>query len=111
VSVCIAHTSTTWPTLQHAPRIGVSVLGAEQEAIARRLASKEPGRFDDVPWSAHDSGAVVVPGASAWLDCTVADRVRAGDHDIVLLDVVELDSDPEIAPLVFHASAYRRLHI
>lgn len=111
VSVCIAHTSTTWPVLQRAPRLGVSVLGAEQEAIARRMASRDLDRFDGVAWSARDSGAIVIDGASAWLDCTIEDRFRAGDHDIVLLGVVELDSDPAVTPLVFHASAFRRLEI
>ncbi len=111
VSVCIAHTSTTWPILQGAPRLGVSVLGADQESIARRMASRDLDRFEGVGWSSRDNGAVVLDGVSAWLDCTIEDRFRAGDHDIVLLRVVELDADPSIAPLVFHASAFRRLEI
>jgi len=111
VSVCIAHTSTTWPILQGAPRLGVSVLGADQEQIARRMASRDLDRFDGVAWRALESGAVVIDGVSAWLDCTIEDRFRAGDHDIVLLRVVELDADLEVTPLVFHASAFRRLEI
>jgi flavin reductase (DIM6/NTAB) family NADH-FMN oxidoreductase RutF len=109
VSVCIAHSSTTWPSLVHAPRLGVSVLSAAQESVARRLASREPGRFDELAWRATADGAVLVDGASAWLDCAIEDQFRAGDHDIVLLRVLELDADHAIAPLVFHASAFRRL--
>jgi flavin reductase (DIM6/NTAB) family NADH-FMN oxidoreductase RutF len=111
VSVCIAHTSTTWPILQGAPRLGVSVLGADQESIARRMASRDLDRFEGVGWSSRDGGAIVLDGVSAWLDCTIEGRFRAGDHEIVLLRVVELDADPSIAPLVFHASAFRRLEI
>jgi flavin reductase (DIM6/NTAB) family NADH-FMN oxidoreductase RutF len=109
VSVCVAHTSTTWPTLARASRVGVSVLSSGQESVARRLASKEPDRFAELAWRASDDGAVVIHGASAWFDCTIADRVRAGDHDIVLLQVHDLDVDPDSSPLVFHASAFRRL--
>src|SRR5258708_28096524 len=31
VSVCIGHSSTTWPVLRTADRLGISVLGAHQE--------------------------------------------------------------------------------
>ncbi len=35
VSVCIAHSSRTWPRLREIPRLGISVLGAHQEAASR----------------------------------------------------------------------------
>jgi flavin reductase (DIM6/NTAB) family NADH-FMN oxidoreductase RutF len=40
VSVCVARTSTTWPALRDAPAIGVSVLGAHQEDIGRRVGAR-----------------------------------------------------------------------
>lgn len=111
VSVCIAHTSTTWPRIAHAPRLGVSVLAHDQEWVARLMAARDTDRFAGVRWRALPGGAVVLDGASAWLDCTVQDRFRAGDHDIVVLRVEELDADPLNPPLVFHASGFRRLEV
>lgn len=108
VSVCIAHTSTTWPSLRGLPRIGVSVLSAEQEPVARSLSSRAPDRFDSIGWTAGSDGSVRIDGASAWIDCSIENEVRAGDHDIVVLRVVELDGDPAVDPLVFHGSSYRR---
>lgn len=108
MSVCIAHTSTTWPRLRDLPRIGVSVLSAEQEHVARALASRDGDRFATIGWSAGPDGSVRIDGASAWLDCSIDTVVRAGDHDIVVLQVVELDGDPAVDPLVFHGSTYRR---
>jgi flavin reductase (DIM6/NTAB) family NADH-FMN oxidoreductase RutF len=108
VSVCIAHTSTTWPLLRDLPRIGVSVLSAEQEHVARALGSRDGDRFAAIGWSAGPDGSVRIDGASAWLDCSIDTVVRAGDHDIVVLRVVELDGDPAVDPLVFHGSTYRR---
>jgi flavin reductase (DIM6/NTAB) family NADH-FMN oxidoreductase RutF len=35
VSVCMAHSSSTWPSLRRAPSIGVSVLAAGHGDIAR----------------------------------------------------------------------------
>lgn len=110
VSVCVAHTSTTWPELRDRPRIGVSVLGAHQEAASRRLSAKGVDRFAGTQWTSTDAGAVHLAGASAWFDCEIERTIRAGDHDIVLLRVHDLGSDPDVTPLVFHGSVYRRLH-
>ena len=109
VSVCMAHSSTTWPSLSRAPRLGVSVLGADQEGVARRLASREPDRFASLSWTSTNDGAVLLDQAAAWLECTIERQVEAGDHDIVLLRVVTLDVDHDVSPLVFHGSRFRRL--
>lgn len=109
VSLCVAHTSTTWPRLRTAPRLGVSVLGAHHEPAARQLAGPSAGRFADLRWRRTAHGAVVLDGVSAWLETSVANQVRAGDHDIIVMVVHDLAVDPAVAPLVFHASRYREL--
>jgi flavin reductase (DIM6/NTAB) family NADH-FMN oxidoreductase RutF len=85
VSVCVATTSTTWPTLRRASRIGVSVLSHEQEAASRSLAARGIDRFAGLSWHATDDGAILLSDASAWFDCSVEREIRAGDHEIVLL--------------------------
>ncbi|MBV9593882.1 MAG: flavin reductase family protein [Actinobacteria bacterium] len=109
VSVCVAHSSTTWPVLRPAPRVGVSVLSAGQEDACRRLSARDGDRFAALDWRSHDSGAVVLADAGAWLECSIEQQVRAGDHDIVILRVHDLDADEAISPLVFHGSQFRRL--
>jgi flavin reductase (DIM6/NTAB) family NADH-FMN oxidoreductase RutF len=109
VSVCIAHSSTTWPRIHGMPRIGISVLGQHQEDICRRLAARDVDRFAALPWRAAASGAVFVEGSSAWLECSVHQEVPVGDHDVILLRVHAYDADPAVAPLVFHGSRFRQL--
>ncbi len=111
VSVCVARTSTTWPLLRGVARLGVSVLSAGQENAGRQLAARNVDRFAGLGWGATPDGAVLLDGASAWLDCSTEQQVRAGDHDIVVLRVHDLDADSELAPLVFHASRFRRLEL
>jgi len=109
VSVCVANTSATWPKLATLNRLGLSVLAGDHAPIARALASKNGDRFSGVDWMATDSGAVFVHGATLWLECAPYKRVEAGDHEIVVLQIVSLAMYPDVAPMVFHRSGFREL--
>ncbi len=56
-----------------------------------------------------NDGAVFIKGTGVWLGSAIEQLVPAGDHTIVVLRVCELTVDPEIAPIVFHRSGFRRL--
>jgi flavin reductase (DIM6/NTAB) family NADH-FMN oxidoreductase RutF len=107
VSVCVANTSSTWPKLADLPRLGLSVLA--DGLVARALSAKNGDRFADVQWEAADSGAVFVHGATLWLECAPFKRVEAGDHEIVVLQITALAMYPDIAPIIFHRSAFHGL--
>jgi flavin reductase (DIM6/NTAB) family NADH-FMN oxidoreductase RutF len=108
--VCVAHTSSTGERLAAVDRVGVSVLGSTHEVGCRALSSKDPDRFASIDWRSTELGAVLIDGATAWLDCEVDQIHDAGDHKIVLLRILDLDADVEVAPLVFHGSRFRALH-
>ncbi|MFD0633343.1 flavin reductase family protein [Catenulispora yoronensis] len=109
VSVCADLKSATWPLLRGSARLGISILAAHQEQVCRQLSSKSADRFAAVDFRATADGAVFVEGASAWLDCSIQDVFPAGDHDIIVFRVHDLDDDPAVAPLVFHSSGFRSL--
>jgi flavin reductase (DIM6/NTAB) family NADH-FMN oxidoreductase RutF len=109
VLVCIQNGSATWKKLKVAPRIGVSVLGEEQDRACAQLAARSGNRFDRLDWSATEGGAVVLEGAAVLLDCSVVEEIGAGDHQLVLLRVEELQFRPTVNPLVFHGSRFRKL--
>ncbi|AUG80083.1 hypothetical protein CFP65_5377 [Kitasatospora sp. MMS16-BH015] len=110
VSVCADRASSTWPVLRSRPRLGISVLAAEHQDACLRLASRTAAdRFAGLDWRATEAGAVVLPAAAAWFECSIDQLVPAGDHDIVLLRVHDLAATPATAPLVFHGGRFRRL--
>jgi flavin reductase (DIM6/NTAB) family NADH-FMN oxidoreductase RutF len=109
VSVCVANSSTTWPKLARLERLGLSVLAGEHAPVARALASKTGNRFSGVDWMATDTGAVFVHGATLWLECAPYKRIEAGDHEIVVLQIVSLAIYPDVAPMVFHRSNFHEL--
>lgn len=63
----------------------VSVLSQAQQALARQFATgSRAQRFDGVPLQRLPSQRVCLPGAAAWFDCELHQRVEAGDHHILI---------------------------
>lgn len=107
VAFAVMNTSTTWPVIRDAERIGISVMASDHDAICRQIASKDKSRrFEGVETHVGESGALFLLGAPVWLECTLYSQVPAGDHDLVLLKVEGLGLNPELRPLVFHASSF-----
>jgi flavin reductase (DIM6/NTAB) family NADH-FMN oxidoreductase RutF len=100
--------STSWPKVQPAGRFCVNVLAADQEAICRRFAAKGDDKFNGLSWRSAGSGAPIIDGVLAWIDCDLETVHEAGDHYIVLGRVRELAVERASLPLVFYQGGYGR---
>ncbi|MEE1652028.1 flavin reductase family protein [Brachybacterium sp. J144] len=110
VSVAVQHSSRTWPLLRAHGRLGVTVLGANQRGVTRQLAGPDrERRFDGLDVEVDEGGALVLRDAPAWMTVTLHDEMRAGDHDLALLEVLAVDSSPAAAAMVFHRSRFKGL--
>ena len=110
VSFCVSTSSSTWPLLREAGRLGLSVLADHHDAVCRRLAGPREQRFAGLPFRVTGNGAVLLDEAVATYDCSIHEEVVAGDHVIVLLEVHEVGGGDGEHPLVFHRSAFAKLH-
>ena len=112
VSICVQRGSSTWPLLASSPMIGLSVLAAAQQALCRQLAARNHfDRFTGAGWSATRNGAVLIADAAAWLECDLQDVLTVGDHELVILQVRRHRANPDVPPLVFHASQFHSLTV
>ncbi len=109
VSFCVQNTSETWPKLKGLPFLGISLLGESHDDAARSLAAKTGDRFAGLDTVSRESGAVFVAGTSVWLESAIEQLIPAGDHTIVILRVNDITVHPEVPPIVFHRSTFRRL--
>ncbi|MEP9384723.1 flavin reductase family protein [Nocardioides sp. KR10-350] len=108
VSFAVAGTSKTWPELRRATHLGVTVLAESHREVCRQLAGPVDQRFDGIPVSASDDGALTLDEGVARFDCTIYREVEAGDHVLVLLALHAVEHS-EGQPLVFHRSGFGRL--
>ena len=108
-SFCVGHGSSSWTKLRDNGQFCVSVLGADQEAVSRVFASKEPDKFAAIGWGRPPLGEPRIPRALAWMDCTHFDVHGEGDHDIVVGQVHDLGVAHEGTPLIFFRGGYSSL--
>ncbi|KJX74548.1 flavin reductase family protein [Mycobacterium lepromatosis] len=109
VSFCVQNVSMAWLKLKAVPMLGISVLGEAHDEVARTLATKTEDRFAGLETVSSDTGAVFIKGTSLWLESAIKQLIPAGDHTIVVLRVSQVTVDPDVEPIVFHRSMFRRL--
>ena len=92
---------------------GVSVLAESQRQAAEWFAVQgRPlvGQLDRYPHHRGWTGAALLDGAVAWLECRTRAVYDGGDHDIVLGEVIAaVEGDRDTAPLLYHRGRYGRL--
>ncbi|HEV2146262.1 MAG TPA: flavin reductase family protein [Longimicrobiaceae bacterium] len=109
VLVCVEHGADTHDCIRAAGRFAINVLEEEGgESLSRRFATwGVEDKFRGVAWREERTGAPVLEGALAWLDCRVAQELQGGDHTIFLGEVVAADAR-EGTPLVYYRGGYGR---
>ena len=113
VLVCLNEKSCGLGLIERAGAFVVNVLSAGQQDVSRRFASRNrpagSAMFDGVPFEPGVTGCPVLVDATASFDCRLWQSHRAGDHLIVLGEVVALVHRPQLEPLIFHAGTYKAL--
>lgn len=111
VLVCVNRTAAIHQTVVDSGSFAVSILSARQEHVARYFAShtrpRGPREFDAVGWTPGPStGAPLIDGALAWMECTLAAAYEGGDHSIFLGSVLASSSGPACDALVFFGGRF-----
>jgi 3-hydroxy-9,10-secoandrosta-1,3,5(10)-triene-9,17-dione monooxygenase reductase component len=106
VLFCVDRVSQTWPVVERTGVFCVNVLADDQEHVARMFSTRGVDRFAGIGWDAAPSGAPILDGVLAWIDCTVERVDEGGDHFIVIGRVLDLGVRREARPLVFFRGGY-----
>ncbi|MFI9547338.1 flavin reductase family protein [Streptomyces sp. NPDC052016] len=102
--------ASSWPALSRADHVGVHILGEHQQELAATFARSGADRFGaPTAWREGPEGVPVLDDVLAWLVCRVVTRVPAGDHRIVLAEVVVGDPAGAGRPLLYHQGRFTAL--
>jgi 3-hydroxy-9,10-secoandrosta-1,3,5(10)-triene-9,17-dione monooxygenase reductase component len=103
-----AHTSTTWPRIRRAAQFAINILADDQEALCRTFAVSGADKFATVGWQAGVTGAPLLDGVIAHIECRLETVLAGGDHDIVIGSPVAMAEYPALDPLLFFRGTFGR---
>jgi len=102
---CANEGSATGAAIRKCGLFSVSILGQHQHDLSARFTGQHKSRFDDLVVAFTAEGLPLLEGAAAQLCCKVSGIHKAGDHEIILGEVLT-GKEAACSPLVFHKGRY-----
>jgi 3-hydroxy-9,10-secoandrosta-1,3,5(10)-triene-9,17-dione monooxygenase reductase component len=98
----------TLGVIEQSGSFAVSVLSARQRAVSERFARAVPSveKFRELPVHRGATGAPILDGVIAAVECRLTSVVPAHDHRLLLGEVVRTELGSDTSPLLFFRSGY-----
>jgi len=96
--VCPGRFLSSFDAFESCQKFAISILAEGQEDVSNIFATYDGDRFEQIAWNADTQDIPVMDGAAATFSCKTAQVIPAGDHIILLGEVVD-----------FHATQQRGL--
>jgi len=103
---CIECRAAAYPAFMAADSYGFTILRADQQAVSERFARYDAQKLSDDEIELWETGAPILKQRLAGFDCKISARHKAGDHVILIGEVMRFDS-VNGAPIIYFASNYR----
>jgi flavin reductase (DIM6/NTAB) family NADH-FMN oxidoreductase RutF len=90
----------------------LNILGERSEGTARFFADNarlDGPEFRQGSYSLGKTGSPILSEATGYLEATIHSTHEAGDHTIIVAQVVNLEIAREEPPLIYYRSGYRQL--
>jgi flavin reductase (DIM6/NTAB) family NADH-FMN oxidoreductase RutF len=102
--VAVNRASSSWPLLRQHRYFGVNILNADQVDIAERFTGKGglkgAERFAGAEWTERASGARLLSGALAAIECEAEEIIERHSHAVIIGRVLHVElaaDDPALA--------------
>jgi flavin reductase (DIM6/NTAB) family NADH-FMN oxidoreductase RutF len=114
ILVCVDREAVMHERIQATGAFGVSVLTGTQEHLARYFADRRRpqglAQFAPLQWApGRMTGAPLLSGALAWIECGLRDAYTVGDHSIFIGAVLDLAPGTDRGALLFFGGRFWQL--
>jgi len=112
ILVTLQHDTRTYRLVTDSRIAGITILSAEQADLSDRFAGKVPehaDRFEGVDTFTWKTGAPLIVGGLAYLDCRVASTHPLPLSTLFILDVIAARPSEKDKPLVYFDRLYHGL--
>jgi flavin reductase (DIM6/NTAB) family NADH-FMN oxidoreductase RutF/DNA-binding GntR family transcriptional regulator len=110
IVTCLNAASSTQDVIRRAGAFAVNILADDQEHLAGLFARPGTDPFLDLPCEPGITGAPILAGALAVLECQIAQEVRGGSHRVLLANVVRASAG-EGTPLAYFRGRFGRIEL
>jgi len=111
VLICINREARSYLFISESKVFCVNILSGDQQQLAERFASKiRQNQFEGVPYEVGVTGAAIISGTVAHLECEVAEEHHAGTHSIFIGRVISCASRSG-SPLGYYSGAFHDFRI
>ncbi|MDQ7089873.1 MAG: flavin reductase family protein [Methylococcales bacterium] len=110
ILVCLNQNTETQAGVFEAQAFAVNVLTINQETVSNQFAggASQEERFANVSWHEGKTGMPVFDKALVSIECTVAEKILAGTHWVIIGNVEQIKCHSG-DPLLYYNSEYSRL--
>ncbi|WP_342433723.1 flavin reductase family protein [Neobacillus sp. FSL H8-0543] len=98
---CIDKKSSSYETFLKAGRFAVHTLSSDQTEACWAFAGKSSDRFVEVNWYTSENKLPIIKDSLGTLECLTVQQIDAGDHIILVGEVIELSKNDK-EPLLFY---------
>ncbi len=113
VLVCVDNNASFLGVIRDAKKFAINFLAEDQKSTSDWFAGKGrdvEDQFADIAHENGENGAPVLTGALATLECEIHEDIPGGDHAIIVGRVTNIVAEEDVRPpLMFYASAYRKM--
>lgn len=113
ILVCVEHSTLTHRLLAEPGGFAVNMLSERGEATSRFFADNarlDGPEFREGSYRMGVTGSPILLEATAYLEARIHSTHEAGDHTVVVGEVIALEVLTEDEPLIFYRGGYRRLN-
>jgi flavin reductase (DIM6/NTAB) family NADH-FMN oxidoreductase RutF len=102
----LQNNSECYQAFEKADKFAVNILAQDQQDKSNAYAKKGDHALAADDFRLGKTGTPILRGAVTSFECRVWARYPGGDHVILVGEVLEMESNANKAPLLFHAGKY-----
>lgn len=92
---------STYESFLKTDKFTVNILASDQSDLCTLFASRVDDRFSQCDWKESELNLPILSDALAVLQCRTYQKVQAGDHTIMIGEVIDIHNEKK-EPLLYH---------
>ena len=110
VLFCLDRKVASFESFSVEKHFAVNILAAHQEGVSNRFAQSGPEKWQGFDYDTWDNAVPIIPECLANMECRGNSIVDAGDHVIVVGEVLKMASASEnTKPILYYRGGYREI--